>query len=187
MVALRAPIAADILEIEQSGARDARHVDTRMLVEVLVFGGDEGVDHALGDSLDRDIEPALVGILGEQGSVGGMDPRHHRRLIVLQLRIVRQILGEMPNQPGGAADPDDKKEGARCEQKAEKTNEQPHEGFTSTLDQQDLFDGGPTSTNRAAVAVLPAFQPPKLSYANSASKVSKRITLTFGRAVLWSN
>ena len=88
--------AAVILDIEQAGARDAVNVDAGMLVEILVLGGDEGVGDELWDRLDRQIEPALLGVFGQERAVGGMHPRHHRRLIILKLRIIRQVLGIMP-------------------------------------------------------------------------------------------
>ena len=65
------------------------------------------------------IEPALAGIFGDQRAVGRMHARHHRRLVILQLRIVRQVLGEMPQQAGGAGDADHEQDGAGREQEAE--------------------------------------------------------------------
>ena len=88
--------------IEHAGARHAGEVDAAMLVEILVFGGEERVDHQLRHRLDRQIEPALLGVFGEQRAVGGVHARHHRRLVILQLRIVRQVLRVMPDQPGDA-------------------------------------------------------------------------------------
>jgi hypothetical protein len=56
-----------------------------MLVEILVLGRQERVDDELWHRLDRQIEPALLGILAEQRAVGGMHARHHRRLVILEL------------------------------------------------------------------------------------------------------
>ena len=78
-----------------------------MLVEILVLGRDEGVDDELGDCLDRDIKAALAGIFGEQRAVGGVHARHHCRLVILQLGIFRQVLGEMPKQPSRRRDADE--------------------------------------------------------------------------------
>ena len=94
-----------------------------MLVEILVLGGEEGVDHQLRHRLDRDIEPALAGIFGEQRAVAGVHARHHRRLVVLQLRIVRQVLGEMPQQAGRRGDADQEQDGAGREQEAEEAQQ----------------------------------------------------------------
>ncbi len=57
-----------------------------MLIEILVLGGEEAVDHEFRHCLDRQIQPALPGVFGKQRAVGGVDPRHHRRLIILKLR-----------------------------------------------------------------------------------------------------
>jgi len=37
-----------------------------MVVEILVLGGDEGVDHHLRHGLDRNVEPPLGGVFGNQ-------------------------------------------------------------------------------------------------------------------------
>ena len=90
-----------------------------MLVEVLVLGRDEGVDHQLRHRLDRQIEAALARIFGEQLPVGGMHARHHRGLVVLQLRIVRQLLREVPEQPGHGGDADQEHDGPAGENPAQ--------------------------------------------------------------------
>jgi hypothetical protein len=53
--ALRAAIGTVILRVQKGGARHARIVDPAMLVEILVFGGEEGVDDQFGNCLDRQI------------------------------------------------------------------------------------------------------------------------------------
>ena len=83
--ALRTAAGAVVLDVGQAGARDAREVDAAVLVEALVLGRDEGVDHKPRYCLDRQVEPALARILGEQLAVGGVHARHHRGLIVLKL------------------------------------------------------------------------------------------------------
>ena len=93
------------------------HIDAAVFVEVLVFGGEECVDDPLRDRLDRQVEPPLLGVFGKQRTVRRMHPRHHRRFVVLQLRIVRQVLGEMPDQAGGSTDPDQEQDRPRREQK----------------------------------------------------------------------
>ena len=94
-----------------------------MLVEILVLGGEEGVDDQLGHRLDRDVEPPLARVFAEQRAVGGVHARHHRRLVILQLRIVRQVLGKMPEQAGGRGDADHEQNGAGREQKAEEAQD----------------------------------------------------------------
>src|SRR5579885_2750223 len=101
--------AAVIFDVKNAGAKDALDVDAGMLIEILVLSGNEGIGDKLRDGLDRQVEPPLLGIFRKQRAVGGMHPRHHRRLIVLELRIVRQILGVMPQQAGDARHPAMKK------------------------------------------------------------------------------
>ena len=51
--ALRTAARSIGLHIEHAGADDAAEVETVVLVEILVFGGEEGVDHHLRHGLDR--------------------------------------------------------------------------------------------------------------------------------------
>ncbi len=95
-----------VFRIEQRGARHAGVVDATVLIEVLVFGGEEAVDDKLRHRLDRQVQPAFLGVFGEQRTVGGVNARHHRRLIILKLRIVRQVLGIMPDHAGDGSDAD---------------------------------------------------------------------------------
>ena len=44
-----------------------------MLVEILVLGREEGRLDQVGDRLDRQVEPALARVLGDQLAVGGVD------------------------------------------------------------------------------------------------------------------
>ena len=101
---LRPAVGAVVLRIQHGRARHAGEVDAAMLVEVLVFGREERVDDEFRHRLDRQIEPALLGILAEQRAVGGVHARHHGRFIILKLRIIRQVLGEMPDCAGNAGD-----------------------------------------------------------------------------------
>ncbi len=116
--ALRALVAAEILHEHDGRARDAGKIDAAVLVEILVLRGDEGVDHELGDRLDRQIEAAFARVFGEQRPVGRVHPGHHRRLVILQLRILRQALGKMPEQAGRGGDADEKQDRAGREQEA---------------------------------------------------------------------
>ena len=127
--ALRPAARSVGLHIEQAGANDAAEVEAVVLVEVLVLGGEEGVDHHLRHGLDRNVEPALRGVFGDQRTVAGMDAGHHRRLIVLQLRVVRQVLGEMPEQTGARANGHQEHDGPGREQKAAEAQQQSHCGI----------------------------------------------------------
>jgi hypothetical protein len=66
-----------------------------MLVEILVFGGQEGCLDAIGNRLDRQEQSTLLGIFGHQRAVAGMHARRDRRLVAAQHRIVRQILRDV--------------------------------------------------------------------------------------------
>jgi hypothetical protein len=115
-----------ILHVKDHRAADAVEVEPAMLVEILVLGGEESADHEFRHRLDRQIKPALIGIFGEQRAVGRMHPRHHRRFIILELRVVRQILGKMPQKAGDGANADDEHYGSGREQKAEETQQELH-------------------------------------------------------------
>ena len=97
-----------------------------MLVEVLILGGEEGIDHQFRHRLDRDVQAPLAGIFGDQRTVGRVHARHHRRLVVLQLRIVRQVLGVVPEQAGDRGHAHHEQDGARREQEAEEAEDELH-------------------------------------------------------------
>ena len=124
--ALRTLVRTEILRIQHHGARHAGEVDAAMLVEVLVFGGEEGVDDEFRHRLDRQIEPALLGVFTEQRAIGSVHARHHRRLVILKRRIVRQVLGEMPDRSRCAGDADQKHHRSRSEQETKKPHQQAH-------------------------------------------------------------
>ena len=124
--ALRAPPAAVLLHEQHRGARDAGEVDAAVLVEILVLRRDEGVGDELGHRLDRNVEPPLARIFGEQRSVGGVHPRHHRGLVVLELGIVRKRLRIVPEQSGRGRHPDNEYDRPCCEQQAQEAQHQSH-------------------------------------------------------------
>ena len=124
--ALRTPPAAVLLHEQHRGARDAGEVDAAVLVVILVFRGDEGIGDKLGHGLDRNVEPPLARVFGEQGSVGGVHPRHHRGLVVLELGIFGKRLGIMPEQSGRGGHSDNEQDRSCCEQQAQETQHQSH-------------------------------------------------------------
>ena len=124
--ALRTPVGAEVLRIQHGRARHAGEVDAAVLVEVLVLGRQERVDDELWHRLDRQIEPALLGIFAEQRTVGRMDARHHRRLVILKLRVVGQVLGEMPDRARDAGHADQEHDGPGGEQETQKPDQQAH-------------------------------------------------------------
>ena len=86
----RAPVGHEPGEVGDRGAHDAQRVDARMRVEILVLGREERLNHALRNRLDRHEHPLLVGELGQQSAVAGVQTGHRRRLVVGQLPVVRQ-------------------------------------------------------------------------------------------------
>ncbi len=124
--ALRPAATAEILHIKQRRAGNAVHVDAGMLIEVLVLCRDKGVGHELRDRLNGQIEPPLIGIFGKQRAVGRVDARHHRRLVILQLRIIRQVFGKMPQNAGHGTNRRNEKNGSGGEEEAEEAQEKLH-------------------------------------------------------------
>ena len=124
--ALRTAARSHVLEIQQTGTRDAAEVEAAVLVEVLVLRRHEGVEDQLRHRLDRQIEPALARIFGEQRAIGRMHARHHRRLVILELRIVRQILGIVPQQARRRGHADDEQDRPGGEQEAQKAEDEFH-------------------------------------------------------------
>src|SRR5204862_5579389 len=124
--ALGTTAAAVLLRVEHRGARDAGEVDAAVLVEILVLGGDEGVDDELGNRLDRDIESPLARVFGEQRAVGGVHPRHDRGFVVLQLGVIRQRLRVVPQQAGCRRDRDNEYDRPGGEQQTEEAQQKSH-------------------------------------------------------------
>ena len=114
------------LQEDIARAQDALGIKTTMGVEVLVFGRDEG---ALDERRDRrrgQIQASLTRIFREQAAVGRMNPGHHRRLVVLELRIVRQILLVLENHTRNHGRADQEQDRARGEKKTEKPADGAH-------------------------------------------------------------
>ena len=124
--ALRAAIRAIILRVDDAGARHAVKVEPAVLVEALVFRGEEGVDDRLRHRLDRQVKAPFLGVLTEQRPVRRMHARHHRRLVVLQLRIVRQIAREMPDETSDGANADEEQDCSGGEQETHEAQQQSH-------------------------------------------------------------
>ncbi len=124
--ALRPAVGTVILRVQHRRARHALIIDAAMLVEILVFGRQERVDDEFWNRLDRQIEPALLGVLAEQRTVRRVDARHHRRLIILKLRIVGQVLGKVPDRARDAGDAYQEQHGSGSEQETHEPHEQAH-------------------------------------------------------------
>ena len=95
------------------------HVDAVVLVEILVLGRQERRLDQVGNRLDRQIEPPLARVLGDELAVGGMDARHHRRLVLSQAVVVRQVGVERLQENARGHGETEKHEGSYPEDVAE--------------------------------------------------------------------
>ncbi len=113
-------------DVGEDGARDALGVDAGVGVEVLVLGGEEGVDQLARDRPDGQVEPALAGVFRDQRAVGRMDAAHDGRLVLRQLSVIRQVL--RIDGVSGREHPraDQEHEEAGREQNAEKPQDDAH-------------------------------------------------------------
>ena len=115
----RAAAGAVVLDVQHHRGGEADEIDARVVVEILVFGGEERLHHALGDRLYGDEDALVARILLQQPPVARMDAGHHRRLVVRQVLVVGQTPAEMVEcvQHGAhAADGDDQEENEDSEQ-----------------------------------------------------------------------
>ena len=119
----RAPARLQIAHIGDDGADDALNVEPAMLIEVLVLGGDEGLDDAFGNGGDRHVDAPLAREFGDQRAVIGVDAGHHRRLVFGEDLVVRQFARHLPQHEGGRAGDGDEHDHAGGEHEAEKTQE----------------------------------------------------------------
>ena len=71
--------------------RDSLEIQPAMAKEVLVLGRQEGVDNTLGHRVEGDEYAPLAGEFGNQAAVGGVDARHHGRLVFGEHLIVGQV------------------------------------------------------------------------------------------------
>ena len=106
----RALRRADVLDVDQRRAQDAQHIDARVGVEVFVLGGQERLHHAPRHRLDRHEDPFLDRVFGQQPAVAGVNPGHHRRLVIGELLVfgkVAAVILENEQHPAGAGQGDD--------------------------------------------------------------------------------
>jgi hypothetical protein len=108
-------------QIDHDGAHEPFRVDARVPVEVLVLGRQEGVDDKLGHGVDRHVEAPLAGIFRDQAAVRGMDAGHHRRLVIGELGVIRQVLRIEPESIGQPHGADQEEDRPNAEEKAEKS------------------------------------------------------------------
>ena len=67
------------------GAHHGPEIDARMLEEVGVFGGDEGVDDVARDAIDGDDGAALFKQLADELTVAGQDAGDHFGVVLADL------------------------------------------------------------------------------------------------------
>src|SRR6202040_4294941 len=114
------------LNENDSGANNSFRIDAGVGVEILVFGGDKRVLDESRDGGARKIKAPLAGIFGDKRSVARMDPRHHRRFVILERRIIRQASFEFPNQKPTPGRPNDQTHRTTCENETHATGYLPH-------------------------------------------------------------
>src|SRR5664279_6465736 len=98
-----------------------------MAVEILVLGREKSLFHQRRDGVGWQIKTPLMRIFGEQRAVTGMNAGHDRRFVILQLRIIRQVLGIDVDQSADAQRGDNEKHSARRENETKEPGEHPHE------------------------------------------------------------
>ena len=88
--ALKAFALAEGGDVAQHGARHAGEIDSRMLVKILVLGGEKSIDDPARHGGDRHEDTALGGIFSEQLPIARMDPGHCRRFVIGELLVIGQ-------------------------------------------------------------------------------------------------
>ena len=78
------------------GPEDAAKVETAVLIEILVFGGEERVDDHFRHGLDRNINAPLFRKLRYKSAVARVNARNDGRFVGCKLVIVRQIFRNNP-------------------------------------------------------------------------------------------
>ena len=81
----RAASGAGVAQVGQGRTDDGVRIHAEMALEGLVFSRDEGLAHQRGDGGDGHEDAPLLGELGEEASVGGIQAGEHRRAVGLQL------------------------------------------------------------------------------------------------------
>src|SRR6185312_8471556 len=74
----------DVGDVLDRGAHDARRINTRMRIEVAVFGGGERLDHTLGHEGDRYEDAAFARVFAKDIAVARVHAGGDRRCVVLQ-------------------------------------------------------------------------------------------------------
>ncbi len=91
---------ARTLQVNHARAHNSFRIDAPVAVEILVFSRDEGMLDQVRNFVRRKIKPPLARIFGKQAAVRRMHARHDRRLIVLEQRVIREVLLVLPYDAG---------------------------------------------------------------------------------------
>ena len=128
-VMVEAPIlwSPTLPQIREGRAQDALNVEAAMLVEALVFGGENASISALGNGGTRHINAPLTRELGDKLAIICMDARQHGRLVFGEPLVVRQILGDLPEDETHSTRPGEKHDDA---DRDHETKETPQEAAT---------------------------------------------------------
>ena len=144
----RAPARLQVAHIGDHGADDALHVEAAVLVEILVLGGDEGIDDAGRDGGDRHVDAPLAREFRDQRAVIGVDAGHHRRLVFGEHLVVRQLARHFPQHKGRGAGDGDEHDHRGGEHEAEEAQEKPAATaappFLRRLDCSDIHVSDPS-------------------------------------------
>ena len=87
----QALVLGHVAQVLHNRTSDTEDVDARMLIKVLVLGGDEGLNQQRRHSVNGDEDALLSGELREQAAVTRMYTRQGRRIVVGELGVRRQI------------------------------------------------------------------------------------------------
>jgi hypothetical protein len=101
-VIVEAPCLEPVWTLVIDGATEAHQVDAGMLVEILVLSREKRSLDAVRHGLDRQVKPAFAREFAHQRAVRGMHAGRHRRLVVGEHFVVRQVLRQMANVEGRA-------------------------------------------------------------------------------------
>ena len=124
-----------------------------------------------------------MGIFGEDRPVSSVNAGHDRRLVILQLRVVRQVLGIDIDQPADAEGGDDEDDRARREEEAEKPGEKTHSISLSHLSRRrdavacEILAESEKTLAEPSNRNAPIASPHAASHAKNAASATGRVDL----------
>jgi hypothetical protein len=132
--------------------RDAARVEARMLVEVAILGGDEGLPDLVGDLVDRGEDAALAGELVHELALARIDPAEREGLVLGELGVVGQVPAVDHEDAGERAETEDQSERQPAEEKPEKPREKrPTTIALSRMIAAGSYPGGGEGQSNASV------------------------------------